>query len=370
MSSALVLCYSQAEAIRMIGYEMVGLDSQDRAISTFILTLQGIRGVGPRRVQNLLDNHKSRIEKQAILDESFAASLDGKLEYYIVEMGDDGWSDIEEKADLVLEKAQSEGISVLHPYMRDYPKRMLLNRRHPPILFCKGNVGALNRKKAAAIIGTRQPTDFGARMGRRLAEVLAEDDYLIVSGLALGSDTMAHEGALDVAGETVALLPTPIDAPVYPKSNQGLAERILDNGGALVSEYAPGSKINERQLISNLVARDEWQPAIADGVIAVETSKKGGTNHALKHALETETPIAVFDYRGKKNISFFEDERFGGNLEYLQSGKATPIFEASSIEEFKKRMDSYRDTCSAKLKAIQKQEAATRPEQASLDIFN
>lgn len=348
---------------------MIGLNRQDRAISTFILTLQGIRGIGPRKVQSLLDDHKTRIEAQDVLNEEFATSIDRKIEYCIIDLGDEGWDEAEEKADFAISKAQSEGISVIHPYMAEYPKRMLVNKRHPPILFCRGNVETLNRDKSVAIIGTRQPTEFGARMGRRLSEVLAEDDYTVISGLALGSDTAAHEGALDAMGETIAVLSTPLDAPVYPKENQGLAERILERGGALVSEYAPGAKFSNRQQVSNLVARDEWQPAIADGVIAVETSIKGGTNHALKHACETATPIAVFDYSSKKDMSFYEDERFGGNVEYLRSGKATPIFDASSIEAFKRRMDSYRDLCSAKLKTIQ-EEAAARPEQASFDIFN
>lgn len=321
---------------------MVGLEGRDRAISTFILTLHGIRGIGPRKIQGLLDANREKIEGKDVLDREFAASLDEKLEYAVVSLDDDAWDDLEEKADRVLDRAGSEGISVLHPFMETYPMRMLANRKHPPILYCLGNVEALNSGKSVAVVGTRQPTEFGARMGRRLAEVLAGDGYAVVSGLALGSDTMAHEGALDAEGETIAVLPTPIDAPVYPKSNQGLAERILYGGGALVSEYAPGTKLHERQLVSNLVARDEWQPALADGLIVTETSKTGGTNHALRHALDTATPIAVFDYSSKRDVPFFEDERFGGNVEYLNAEKAFPIYGPSTIDEFKKRMDAHR----------------------------
>lgn len=321
---------------------MVGLDGRDRAISTFILTLHGIRGIGPRKIQGLLDANREKIEDRDVLDREFAASLDERFEYSVVSLDGDAWNELEEKADCVLDRASSEGVSVLHPFMDAYPARMLANRKHPPILYCLGNVEALNSRKSAAIVGTRQPTEFGARMGRRLAEVLADDGYAVVSGLALGSDTMAHEGALDAGGATIAVLPTPIDAPVYPRANQGLAERILGGGGALVSEYAPGTKLHERQLVSNLVARDEWQPALADGLIATETSRTGGTNHALKHALDTATPIAVFDYSSKKDVSFFDDERFGGNVEYLKAEKALPIYGPSTIDEFKKRMDAYR----------------------------
>ena len=147
--------------------------------------------------------------------------------------------------------------------------------------------------------------------------------------------------ALLAEGKTIAVLPTPIDAPVYPSQNQGLADRIVGGGGALVSEYAPGAMLHDKQLVSNLVARDEWQPGLSDGVIAIETSVAGGTNHAMKHAQGTNTPIAVFDYSSRMGEDFYADERFGGNVKYLKDG-AFPIFEASTIEDFKIAMESYR----------------------------
>lgn len=313
----------------------------DRQLQIFILTLLGIPGVANTTVRNTLRSNKPRIEAADLLDESFARSLNiGKINNGLQKPGVK-WNYLEAQADETLERANSCGAIVLQPYSTCYPQRLLINEKYPPIIFARGDIRALNSEKAVSIIGTRDPTPFGATMGRKLAQILAENGYVIVSGLALGCDSVAHEGALNVDGKTVAVLPTPIDAPVYPKQNKELAQRILDKGGVLLSEYAPGIELHDKQLVSNLIARDEWQPGLSDGVIAIETSSTGGTNHALNHAIKTNTPIAVFDYSSREAMRFYEDERFSGNVERLQQG-ASGIFEPESIERFKLEMEKYR----------------------------
>ena len=320
----------------------------DRQLQIFILTLLGIPGVANKTVLDILQSNKSRIEAVDLLDESFARSLNNRRIDNGLQKLDVSWNYLEAQADETLERANSCDAIVLQPYSPHYPQRLLINEKYPPILFAKGDIRALNSEKAVAIIGTRNPTPFGAKMGRRLAQILADDGYVIVSGLALGCDSVAHEGALDVGGKTIAVLPTPIDAPVYPKQNKELAQRILDKGGVLLSEYAPGIKLHDKQLVSNLVARDEWQPGLSDGVVAIETSTTGGTNHALNHAIRTNTPIAVFDYSSREAMQFFEDERFGGNVERLRQG-ANGIFEPESIERFKSEMEKYRQRISGNM---------------------
>lgn len=329
---------------------------REEEIAAWIISLLGLKGVGTKIVSAFLNEGWSRIEVAERLDADFVEALetDGMARATRIAKalrdGGDGalgktWEERVTEAYETLEYAAERGIHVLHPFMSEYPKRLLRNQSYPPILYCRGCLESLNPEKAVAIIGTREPTSFGSRMGRRLAQILAEDGYTIVSGLAVGCDTVGHEGALDVSGKTVAVLPTPIDAPVYPKQNQGLAERILEADGALISEYAPRSQLSNRQLISNLVARDEWQPALSDGVIAIETSVDGGTRHAINHALNTGTPVAVFDYRSndKLRAAFETDPRFGGNMKYLdQENEVTPIYGPETIDAFKARMDAFR----------------------------
>lgn len=315
---------------------------KNRQLQVFILTLLGIPGVAGKTVLDILQTNRVKIETAELLDEAFARSLHNRRIDSGLQMPEVSWNHLEAFADETLELANRCDVIVLQPYSADYPQRLLLNEKYPPILFAKGDIRALNSEKAVAIIGTRNPTTFGAKMGRRLAQILAEDGYAIVSGLAIGCDSVAHEGALDVeGGRTIAVLPTPIDAPVYPRQNKELAQRILDKGGVLLSEYAPGVKLHGKQLVSNLVARDEWQPGLSDGVIAIETSTTGGANHALNHANRTNTPIAVFDYSSREAMRFFEDERFSGNVERLRKG-ASGIFEPESIERFKGEMEEYR----------------------------
>lgn len=321
------------------------LSKADTSILVFILALRSLPGVGNKTIQKLFSEKKDLIENAPRFDFEFIKALGiQKVNAALETIEFDGWGRLKNEAANTLAVAESAGIKMLHPLMDDYPQRLLKNKSFPPLLFYRGNSEALNTEKAVAIVGTRNPTETGKRWARRLAGLLAEDDYVIISGLAIGSDTMGHEGALEAHGKTVAVLPLPLDMPVYPRNNRELAERILENDGALVSEYPPGKKISDRQLISNLVARDEWQPGLADGIIAVETSQDGGTRHALKHAEKTNTPIAVFDYSFISDIDF-TDSHFGGNVSYLQSEKASGIHDTSSIEAFKDRMNTYRNSC-------------------------
>lgn len=316
----------------------------DRMLSIFILTLKELPGVGPKTILRVLVNGREAIMGASLLDEDFARTLGDKTLDRALDRPGVSWNECEERAGEIMDRAERHGLSVLNPFMSAYPRRMLFNQSFPPLLFARGDVASLNAPAAVAMIGTRNPTNVAVRMGRRLAEILAGEGYVVVSGLALGCDTLGHQGALDAGGRTVAVLSTPVDGAVYPKCNQELAERIVENGGALVSEYAPGVPIPQRQFASNLVARDEWQPALADGVIAFETSTEGGTNHALRHALKTKTPVAVFDYSARHDVDFYGDPRFGGNVAYLESGNASPLYGPDTIEAFKMRMEQYRQT--------------------------
>ncbi|WEV61257.1 DNA-processing protein DprA [Streptococcaceae bacterium ESL0729] len=313
----------------------------DEQIAQLILSLQLLKGVGNKTIVKMLKEKKQEILATKNFDQNFLDSLKIRAITSGLEKTLRSWSNLKLEAANIIELAFKEGIAILHPFMADYPQRLLTNDNFPPVLFCKGDVSLLNSQKMVAIIGTRKPTELGEKLGFRLSTILSQDGYTIVSGLAVGCDTLGHEGAVVNNGKTIAVLPTPIDAPVYPKDNQKLANEILDKGGLLLSEYPPGKKLQGRELISNLVARDEWQAGLSDGVIAIETSVSGGTNHAIKHAISTKTPLAVFDYSPKLNQEFFTNPRFGGNLKYLTEGTAQGIFFPESIEEFKESMNEY-----------------------------
>ena len=153
-----------------------------------------------------------------------------------------------------------------------------------------GNIDAIHRD-CIAIVGTREPTEYGITAAKRLGALFAESGYTVVSGLANGIDTAAHQGALEVDGLTVAVLASGLDT-VYPIKNKELAGAILKNNGALVSEYSWGTMVNR----SYFVARDRIQSGLSLGVFVVETGIKGGTMHTVKSCKEQKRSLIVLKH--------------------------------------------------------------------------
>ena len=103
----------------------------------------------------------------------------------------------------------------------------------------EGLKGPGERPKTVAIVGTRKPTKYGEMVAHELAYAVAKRGGVVVSGLAYGIDSIAHRGALEAGGVTVAVLGTPIDE-IYPRAHRGLAEEIVKTGGCVMSELPPG----------------------------------------------------------------------------------------------------------------------------------
>lgn len=150
----------------------------------------------------------------------------------------------------------------------------------PKELWLRGKLPDGERSKVVSIVGSRKNTKYGEEVAYKLAYDLAKQGIIVVSGMAFGIDTCAHRGCLDAGGITIAILGTPIDK-VYPASNRGLAERILENG-AIISEYPPGSKTLPFQFIE----RNRIVSGLADAVVVVEAAARSGTLTTVAHALE------------------------------------------------------------------------------------
>jgi DNA processing protein len=131
-----------------------------------------------------------------------------------------------------------------------------------------------------ACVGTREPTNFGSEVARRLSGFLASNGWEIVSGLALGVDTLSHEAALAAQAVTIAVVANGLDT-IYPKKNSDLAQRILDTGGALVSEQPFGADATGPALIQ----RDRIQSGLSVATFVMQTDIKGGTMHTVRYTL-------------------------------------------------------------------------------------
>ena len=121
----------------------------------------------------------------------------------------------------------------------------------------------------------------------------------MISGLAQGCDYAAHNGALDAGGRTIAVLPSGFDH-IYPKHHKQLAQRIVCEGGALVSEYAPQAAARKWRCIQ----RDRIQAALAGQVLLIQSARSGGSMHTVRAALQMNKPVYVLDGReGSRQIS-------------------------------------------------------------------
>ena len=168
----------------------------------------------------------------------------------------------------------------------------------PRWLFVEGDPRALYQKPAIALVGTRQATPTGLRATAQVVEMISAYDIVIVSGLADGIDAEAHSCSLGVGLTNVAFLGHGINL-MLPAANKVLRERIVNQGGAVASEYLPG----DRYLKQNLVHRNRLQSALADLVIPIEAAVQSGTAHTVRFAQQYSRPIAGISWPGVNGIS-------------------------------------------------------------------
>ena len=151
----------------------------------------------------------------------------------------------------------------------------------PKMLYLYGKIPE-KRVKTVAIVGTRKSTKYGSEIAYRLAYEVAKRGAIVVSGLAYGIDSVAHRGALDAGGITVAVLGTPIDK-IYPRAHLGLAEKIVETGGVVMSELAPGAKFYPKV---SFLERNRLISGLADVVVIPEAAERSGSLNTAAHALE------------------------------------------------------------------------------------
>lgn len=162
-----------------------------------------------------------------------------------------------------------------------FPEKLRHIPMPPDTLHIRGDLPNPARK-CVAIIGTRKPTGYGTEVTLALAERLAERGVVIISGLALGVDTLAHQGALKArSGITVAVLAGGVDNPT-PYTNAGWADQILRRGGAILSEYPAGMPPRSHRFLE----RNRIVAGLSDAVIVTEASARSGTSNTVSHALQ------------------------------------------------------------------------------------
>ncbi len=226
-----------------------------------------------------------------------------------------------DEAERELEVCQTHGITLRIRGERGYPVLLAHIHNPPPILYVKGNLPDLSENfVAAGIVGSRKADITGCRSAAKMARTLTRFGVCVISGLALGIDGAAHEGALagDTVPPTVAVLGNGL-ASVYPRRHASLARRILEREGALLSMFPP----NEPPYPYNFLNRNRIIAGLSRGVIIFQAAKRSGALSTARHALEQGREVMVVP-------GDTENPRFAGSLGLLRSG-ATLVRDAQDV---------------------------------------
>lgn len=218
----------------------------------------------------------------------------------------------------ILESSANSGIKYASYYSENFPSKLKDIRDSkgeldaPLFLWYKGDL-TVAEMPSVAIIGTREPTPEGIKVGNYLGQRFAEAGFNIVSGLAYGCDKSGHEGALRALnGKTTAFLAHGLDI-IYPPEHTELAHRIVEAGGLLLSEYSIGT----RGMANYFIARDRLQSGLADACIVIQTGRSGGTLHAVKATIANKKPLYAVKFSNTEIIGL---PKVQGNVMLLDEG--------------------------------------------------
>ena len=173
----------------------------------------------------------------------------------------------------------AQGVTLLTLADADYPPALRWIADPPVVLYVRGCL-APERQLAVAVIGSRKPSAYGKMAAQRFSQALAERGYTVVSGMARGIDSLAHQGALQAGGQTIAVLGSGINT-IYPPENRRLYEQISAQG-AVLSEFPLHTKPDRW----NFPRRNRIISGLSLGVLVIEATANSGSLHTARHALD------------------------------------------------------------------------------------
>lgn len=166
-----------------------------------------------------------------------------------------------------------------------YPQRLKNIDKPPSRLYLKGNPEILN-ENGIAVIGSRTNTQYGERMCKRFVKDLVEYNIHVISGLAYGIDSIAHKTCLKNLGKTIAVLPCGLQN-IYPPQNEELAQAIVENGGAIISEYEDNVQADSKKFLE----RNRIIAGLGIGTLVIEGGARSGTSVTAKYTIKEGKPV-------------------------------------------------------------------------------
>lgn len=167
-----------------------------------------------------------------------------------------------------------------------YPHTLTLTDNPPAVLYVRGDLALLNELPGVAVVGSREISTSGVEITKRITTQLVNAGFVIVSGLAIGVDTMAHRATLQAKGKTVAVLAHGLEE-AKPRQNARLAQEILEQGGAWISEYPIGRKA----LRQSFVQRNRIQVGLSAGSVLIEAGLNSGTMTQAEFCVQAHRPM-------------------------------------------------------------------------------
>jgi DNA processing protein len=234
-----------------------------------------VKGIGPAKIQALLDFFGN-------IEAAWHANGRQMQQIGIDRRTIEGFLNTRDTLDLDAELARLEekGIWLMVWDSPRYPRYLREVPNPPPLLFCQGELRESDQW-AVAVVGTRRLTAYGKQVTHELVSGLVRSNVTIISGLAKGIDSVAHQVAVEMGGRTIAVLGSGLDN-IYPAQNRRLADRILDGHGAIISEYALGVRPEAK----NFPPRNRIISGLSLGVIVIEAGSRSGAPITANFALD------------------------------------------------------------------------------------
>jgi DNA processing protein len=279
----------------------------------FWIAFNRVNGVGPTRLRALLDVCGS---VEAAWHASIQQMQEARLDRRSIENLLTARREIHPQQEY--DRVQAAGITALTWEDADYPGALRTIDASPPVLYVRGRLTSQD-EWSVALVGTRRASTYGREVAQVLSSELARHGVTVISGLALGVDTVAHRAAVEAGGRTVAVLGSGVDQ-IYPPQNRGLAQAIAEQG-AILSDYPLGT----RPEATNFPPRNRIISGLSQGVVVIEASERSGALITAKFAAEQGRD--VFAVPG----SILHPGSAGCNM-LIQQG-ATPLLSVDDVLE-------------------------------------
>lgn len=203
-----------------------------------------------------------------------------------------------------------------------YPQKLKEITNPPKQLYLEGNVQLLN-ENSIAIIGSRNCSQNGKQLTRKFAYELSKQGLIIISGMAKGIDTIAHEETINAKGKTIAVLGSGFNN-IFPKENSKLYKKILENEGLIISEYAPEVQVQSKQFLE----RNRIVSGLSIGILVIEAGYRSGTSVTAKIAKKQSRKVFVLPHE-------INDKYGVGTNKLIQKGAMLVTSTKDIIENFK-----------------------------------